>query len=116
MVATLSGAGEADGGAASGVVNTAVQLGLSAGPVTIGTAFFGRLGRTRVRFGDPDRTARRARSVRRRAVCGFAATGRRPRAPCGALIPQPNVIRNRCSRSEGVWRGQLTHLGAPPVR
>ncbi|WP_431924083.1 hypothetical protein [Amycolatopsis tucumanensis] len=43
MLATLSGAGEADGGAASGVVNTAVQLGLSAGPGTIGTAFFGRL-------------------------------------------------------------------------
>lgn len=32
MLATLSGAGEADVGAASGVVNTAVQLGLSAGP------------------------------------------------------------------------------------
>ncbi|WP_191247481.1 MFS transporter [Amycolatopsis deserti] len=43
MLATLSGAGEADAGAASGVVNTAVQLGLAAGPATIGTAFFGRL-------------------------------------------------------------------------
>ena len=40
---TLTGAGEGDAGAASGVVNTVVQLGIAAGPATIGTAFFGRL-------------------------------------------------------------------------
>ena len=43
MLITLTGAGAADAGAASGVVNTVVQLGLAAGPATIGTAFFGRL-------------------------------------------------------------------------
>jgi predicted MFS family arabinose efflux permease len=43
MLITLTGAGATDAGAASGVVNTVVQLGLAAGPATIGTAFFGRL-------------------------------------------------------------------------
>jgi len=43
MLITLTGAGESDAGAASGVVNTVVQLGIAAGPATIGTAFFGRL-------------------------------------------------------------------------
>jgi EmrB/QacA subfamily drug resistance transporter len=43
MLITLTGAGAADAGAVSGVVNTAVQLGLAAGPATIGTAFFSRL-------------------------------------------------------------------------
>lgn len=43
MLITLTGAGAADSGAASGVVNTVVQLGTAAGPATIGTAFFSRL-------------------------------------------------------------------------
>jgi MFS family permease len=43
MLITLSGAGAADAGAASGVVNTTIQLGMAAGPATIGTVFFGRL-------------------------------------------------------------------------
>jgi EmrB/QacA subfamily drug resistance transporter len=43
MMMTLSGAGAADAGAASGVVNTAIQLGMAAGPATIGTVFFGTL-------------------------------------------------------------------------
>lgn len=43
MLITLSGAGAADTGAASGVVNTVVQLGVAAGPATVGTAFFGSL-------------------------------------------------------------------------
>jgi EmrB/QacA subfamily drug resistance transporter len=43
MLITLAGAGAADAGAASGVVNTVVQLGAAAGPATVGTAFFGRL-------------------------------------------------------------------------
>jgi EmrB/QacA subfamily drug resistance transporter len=43
MLITLTGAGEADAGAASGVVNTVVQLGLAAGPATVGTVFFSRL-------------------------------------------------------------------------
>lgn len=43
MLITLSGTGEADAGAASGVVNTVVQLGIAAGPATIGTVFFSRL-------------------------------------------------------------------------
>jgi MFS family permease len=43
MLITLTRAGPADAGAASGVVNTAVQLGTAAGPATVGTAFFSRL-------------------------------------------------------------------------
>jgi hypothetical protein len=43
MLITLTGAHVADAGAASGVVNTVVQLGMAAGPATIGTAFFSRL-------------------------------------------------------------------------
>ncbi|WP_084965504.1 MFS transporter [Thermoactinospora rubra] len=43
MLITLTGADAADAGAASGVVNTVVQLGMAAGPATVGTAFFGRL-------------------------------------------------------------------------
>ncbi len=43
MQITLAGAGQGDAGAASGVVNTVVQLGVAAGPATVGTAFFGRL-------------------------------------------------------------------------
>ena len=43
MLMTLRGAGAADSGAASGVVNTVVQLGMAAGPATVGSAFFGRL-------------------------------------------------------------------------
>lgn len=43
LVITLTGVDTADAGAASGVVNTIVQLGLAAGPATIGTAFFNRL-------------------------------------------------------------------------
>ncbi len=43
MLITLTGAGAADSGAASGVVNTVVQLGVAAGPATIGTAFFSSL-------------------------------------------------------------------------
>lgn len=43
MLITLTGATEGDAGAASGVVNTVVQLGLATGPATIGTAFFSRL-------------------------------------------------------------------------
>jgi hypothetical protein len=43
MLITLSGADRADAGAVSGVVNTVVQLGVAAGPATIGTAYFGRL-------------------------------------------------------------------------
>jgi EmrB/QacA subfamily drug resistance transporter len=43
MLITLTGAGTADAGAASGVVNTVVQLGTAAGPATVGTAFFGVL-------------------------------------------------------------------------
>ncbi|OLF15921.1 MFS transporter [Actinophytocola xanthii] len=44
MLITLAGTSTADAGAASGVVNTVVQLGAAAGPATIGTAFFNRLG------------------------------------------------------------------------
>jgi hypothetical protein len=43
MMITLSGAGAADTGAVSGVVNTVVQLGIAAGPATIGTVFFSSL-------------------------------------------------------------------------
>ena len=43
MLITLNGAGTADTGAVSGVVNTVVQLGLAAGPATVGTAFFNGL-------------------------------------------------------------------------
>jgi EmrB/QacA subfamily drug resistance transporter len=43
MFITLTGAGAADVGAVSGVVNTVVQLGSAAGPATVGTAFFARL-------------------------------------------------------------------------
>jgi MFS family permease len=43
MLITLSGAGPADAGAASGLVSTVVQLGLAAGPATIGSVFFSRL-------------------------------------------------------------------------
>jgi EmrB/QacA subfamily drug resistance transporter len=43
MFLTLAGAGAADVGAVSGVVNTVVQLGAAAGPATVGTAFFARL-------------------------------------------------------------------------
>jgi MFS family permease len=43
MLITLAGAGTADAGATSGVVNTVVQLGTAAGPATVGTAFFSRL-------------------------------------------------------------------------
>jgi EmrB/QacA subfamily drug resistance transporter len=43
MLITLSGAGTADAGTASGVVNTVVQLGIATGPATIGTVFFGQL-------------------------------------------------------------------------
>jgi EmrB/QacA subfamily drug resistance transporter len=42
MFMTLSGAGAADAGAASGVVNTVVQLGVAAGPATVGTVFFSK--------------------------------------------------------------------------
>ncbi|WP_214402442.1 MFS transporter [Pseudonocardia lacus] len=43
MLITLSGVDRADAGAASGVVNTVVQLGVAAGPATIGTAYFAGL-------------------------------------------------------------------------
>jgi MFS family permease len=43
MLITLSEADAADAGAASGVVNTVVQLGIAAGPATVGTVFFSRL-------------------------------------------------------------------------
>lgn len=43
MLITLNGAGAADTGAMSGVVNTVVQLGVAAGPATVGTAFFNGL-------------------------------------------------------------------------
>lgn len=43
MLLTLSGVAAADAGVASGVVNTTMQLGLAAGPATIGTVYFGRL-------------------------------------------------------------------------
>lgn len=43
MLIAVSEADPAHAGAASGVVNTAVQLGLTAGPATIGTVFFSRL-------------------------------------------------------------------------
>jgi EmrB/QacA subfamily drug resistance transporter len=43
MLITISRVDPTDAGAASGVVNTVVQLGVAAGPATIGTAFFGRL-------------------------------------------------------------------------
>ncbi|GAA2210544.1 MFS transporter [Nonomuraea monospora] len=43
MLITLAGAGAGDAGTASGTVNTVVQLGMAAGPATVGTAFFGRL-------------------------------------------------------------------------
>jgi EmrB/QacA subfamily drug resistance transporter len=43
MLITLTGADKADTGAASGLVNTVVQLGMAAGPATVGTAFFSRL-------------------------------------------------------------------------
>jgi len=43
MLITLTGAGTDDAGTASGLVNTVVQLGMAAGPATVGTAFFGGL-------------------------------------------------------------------------
>jgi EmrB/QacA subfamily drug resistance transporter len=43
MLLTLSGVAAADAGVASGVVNTTMQLGLAAGPATIGTVYFGQL-------------------------------------------------------------------------
>lgn len=43
MFITIGAAGPADAGAVSGVVNTAVQLGMAAGPATVGTVFFSRL-------------------------------------------------------------------------
>ncbi|HEY0700107.1 MAG TPA: MFS transporter, partial [Micromonospora sp.] len=44
MLITMSGARESDAGAVSGVVNTVVQLGMAAGPATVGTVFFTSLG------------------------------------------------------------------------
>jgi EmrB/QacA subfamily drug resistance transporter len=43
MLLTIGGAGPADAGAVSGVVNTVVQLGMAAGPATVGTVFFSSL-------------------------------------------------------------------------
>ncbi|HZG92432.1 MAG TPA: hypothetical protein VEZ42_19665, partial [Pseudonocardia sp.] len=43
MFITLTGAGPAEVGAASGVLNTVVQLGAAAGPATVGTAYFAGL-------------------------------------------------------------------------
>lgn len=43
MLVTIAGAGPADAGAVSGVINTVMQLGVAAGPATVGTVFFGRL-------------------------------------------------------------------------
>lgn len=43
MLITLSGADTASAGTASGMVNTVIQLGIAAGPATIGTVFFGGL-------------------------------------------------------------------------
>jgi EmrB/QacA subfamily drug resistance transporter len=43
MFIVLSGADQADSGAVSGVVNTVVQLGVAAGPATVGTVFFSGL-------------------------------------------------------------------------
>jgi MFS family permease len=43
LLLTLAPTATPDTGAASGVVNTVVQLGLAAGPATVGTAFFARL-------------------------------------------------------------------------
>lgn len=43
MLIAISGAQPADAGAASGLVNTVIQLGAAAGPATIGTLFFARL-------------------------------------------------------------------------
>jgi hypothetical protein len=43
MFIVLFGAGQADSGAVSGVVNTVVQLGVAAGPATVGTVFFSGL-------------------------------------------------------------------------
>ncbi len=40
MLITLSGAKDEDAGAVSGVVNTVVQMGMAAGPATVGTVFF----------------------------------------------------------------------------
>lgn len=43
MMITIGGAAPADAGAVSGVVNTTIQLGMAAGPATIGTLFFAQL-------------------------------------------------------------------------
>lgn len=43
MLIALTGADPADSGAVSGVVNTVVQLGMAAGPATVGTVFFSSL-------------------------------------------------------------------------
>lgn len=43
MLLTIGGARPGDAGAVSGVVNTVVQLGIAAGPATVGTVFFARL-------------------------------------------------------------------------
>ncbi|KAA9161623.1 MFS transporter [Amycolatopsis acidicola] len=43
MLITIEGVAAAEAGAASGVVNTVVQLGTAAGPATAGTVFFGGL-------------------------------------------------------------------------
>ncbi|HEX6446709.1 MAG TPA: MFS transporter [Streptosporangiales bacterium] len=42
LLLTIAGADPADAGAVSGVVNTVVQLGMAAGPATVGTVFFWR--------------------------------------------------------------------------
>jgi EmrB/QacA subfamily drug resistance transporter len=52
MLIAISGARPGDAGAASGLVNTVVQLGTAAGPATIGTLFFARL----PQHGYPDAT------------------------------------------------------------
>jgi predicted MFS family arabinose efflux permease len=43
MLIVLSGADQAESGAVSGVVNTVVQIGVAAGPATVGTVFFSSL-------------------------------------------------------------------------
>ena len=43
LLVTIAGVDVAESGAASGVLNTVTQLGLAAGPATVGTVFFSRL-------------------------------------------------------------------------
>jgi EmrB/QacA subfamily drug resistance transporter len=90
MLITVGGVGTADTGMVSGVVNTVVQLGVAAGPATIGTAFFNSLGR-----GDFVGATRTSLWVGL-AVFGVALAA-------SFLLPRPERLPH-AQRAEGVLR------------